>query len=73
MQNTIKQELRFNYEIKFYSQVQNLVITRKNMRINQNTMSVKSGVSLRTIQNFENYRCLNAYLLYAYKKILKTQ
>lgn len=70
METLNKQQLRFDYEINFFSQVQNLTIKRKNLRVNQSIMAFKTGVSLRTIQNFENYKCKNAYLLYAYKQIL---
>lgn len=73
MENTITQELRNNYMLKFYSHVQELTETRKNLRINQNTMSVKCGVSLRTIQNFENYRTNDYFLIYAYKQILSNE
>lgn len=70
METLNKQQLRFDYEINFFSQVQNLTIKRKNLCINQSMIAFKTGVSLRTIQNFENYKCKDAYLLYAYKQIL---
>lgn len=71
MQTLNKEQLRFNYDALFYSKVQNLVEIRKTLRISQSMVAFRCGVSLRTIQNFENYKCKDAYLLFAYKQILK--
>jgi len=44
---------------------------RKNLRINQSKMAFYCSVSLKTIQNFENYKSKDAFLLYAYKEVFK--
>jgi DNA-binding XRE family transcriptional regulator len=70
MKNTINQQLKNNYTLKFYKDVQNLTYKRKSLGINQNIMSVKIGVSVKTIQNFENYKCMDYFLIYSYTQIL---
>jgi len=70
MQNTISQNLKLRYTENFCDIVQELVIKRKNLRINQNIIALKSGVSLKTIQNFESYKNMNYYLIFAYREIL---
>lgn len=64
------QQLILEYDSIFYNRVQNLVIKRKNLGINQSKMSFYTKKSLGTIQNFENYKCKDSFLLFAYKKIL---
>ena len=71
MQSIDKQKLILNYEILFCGKVQDLVIMRKNLRINQSKMAFYCSVSLKTIQNFENYKSKDAFLLYAYKEVFK--
>jgi len=70
METIDKQDLKNKYHALFYHKVQELTIKRKNLLINQNTMAFHCDVSLKTIQNFENYKSTDAFLLYAYKKIL---
>jgi DNA-binding XRE family transcriptional regulator len=70
MKNIKTQELRDNYKMNFFGIVHNLTVKRKSLRINQNMMSVKCGVSLRTIQNFENNKSLDYYLIFAYRELL---
>lgn len=70
MQNTINQNLKLRYTANFCDIVQELVVKRRNLRVNQNTMAFKAGVSLKTIQNFENYKNMNYYLIFAYREIL---
>lgn len=72
MENTKAQELKQEYLFKFYNNVQTLVQKRKNLGINQNKIAVLTGKSLATIQNFENYRSLDYFLIFSYKYILKT-
>ena len=63
-------EIRIDYELNFCGKVQDYVIMRKNLRVTQFDMSCEIGVSLRTIQNFESYKCMDYFILYAYKRIL---
>lgn len=69
MKTTDNQLLKTNYAALFCHHVQSLVFRRNNLRISQQHMAHKIGVSLRTIQNFENYKCQDAYLIWAYKQI----
>lgn len=62
-------QLFIEYEIKFISKVQELTILRA-QNFTQMEIARKCRVSIRKIQHFENYRCLDAYLLFAYQKIL---
>lgn len=71
MKTTDNQLLKTNYAALFCHHVQSLVFRRNNLRISQQHMAYKAGVSLRTIQNFESFKSENAYLIYAYKQILK--
>ena len=71
MITTDNQLLKANYAALFCHHVQSLVFRRNNLHISQSHMAYKTGVSLRTIQNFENYKSENAYLIWAYKQILK--
>lgn len=62
-------DLKTEYQAKFCSNVQSLVTMRNNLRITQSQIAYKSKVSLRTIQNFENYKSNNYYLIFAYQQI----
>lgn len=73
MKSNKNQQLRAKYDLRFFGLVQDLVIKRKFLRVNQNKMSVLCGVSLRTIQNFENYRCKDYFLIFAYREILNNK
>jgi len=64
-------ELKDEYLALFCIKVQDLVIRRNILRVTQSQMAYKCKVSLKTIQNFENYRCTDAYLIFAYKRILE--
>lgn len=64
------EELKTEYFAFFSQQVTKLTIHRKAKNITQSDMAHKLGVSLRTIQHFENYRCENFYLIFGYKRIL---
>lgn len=65
------QRVTANYELLFYGNVQDLVIMRKNLRISQEQMALKLNKSLKTIQNFEAYKCKDYFLIFAYKEIFK--
>ena len=65
------QDIESNYELKFNGNVQDLVLMRKNLHISQMEMSRIICKSLKTIQNFESYRCKDYFLIFAYKEILK--
>lgn len=63
--------MKQQYEIQALSRVQKLTQKRKNLHITQIELAFKFEVSLRTIQNFENYQSLNnAYLFWAYENYL---
>jgi hypothetical protein len=62
-------EIFEQYKWNFWVEVDSLVQLRR-QKFTQTEMAQKLDVSLKTIQNFENYKCLEGYLLYGYKKIL---
>jgi DNA-binding transcriptional regulator YiaG len=64
------EELKTEYFACFSQQVTELTLQRKAQNITQSEMAHRLGVSLRTVQNFENYRCENYYLIFGYKRIL---
>ena len=64
------QTVNYEYLANFYNEVQIITIKRKNMRINQNRIAVMCGVCLRTIQKFEDYKVVDDFLLFRYKKAL---
>lgn len=70
MQNINKEQLKANYEMLFFGKVQDLVIMRRNLLINQSRMAYYCGVSLKTIQNFENYKCKDSFIKYVYEQVL---
>jgi DNA-binding XRE family transcriptional regulator len=64
--------MKEDFEIQAMANVQDLVEKRKILRINQIEMAFKLRVSLKTIQNFENYKSLNnAYLFWGYENLLQ--
>jgi DNA-binding XRE family transcriptional regulator len=58
------QNIKDEYIVRFMQQVQFLVAQRKEQNFTQNDMAVMLGVSLKTIQNFENYRCFDGFLIF---------
>ena len=64
------EELKTEYFAFFSQQVTELTLERKAQNFTQSEMAHRLGVSLRTIQHFENYRCENFYLIFGYKRIL---
>lgn len=71
MQNIDKQQIRNNYEMKFMCLVNELTLKRKKLRINQSRMAYYAGVSLKTIQNFENFECYDYYFIHVYREVFK--
>jgi DNA-binding XRE family transcriptional regulator len=66
--------MKEDFEIQAMTKVQDLIVKRKDLRINQIELAFRLGVSLKTIQNFENYKSLNsAYLFYGYETILNNR
>ena len=64
-------KMRDKFEIEQLSTTQFLVDRRKRLLISQVEMAYRLNVSLKTIQNFENYKSLNsAYLVWGYKQIV---
>ena len=63
--------MKEDFEIQAMARVQDFVEKRKDLRINQIEIAFKLKVSLKTIQNFENYKSLNnAYLFWGYENLL---
>ena len=63
--------MKEDFEIQAMARVQDFVEKRKDLRINQIEIAFKLKVSLKTIQNFENYKSLNnAYLFLGYENLL---
>ena len=62
-------KLKLQYDAKFYTQVQLLNKIRM-QKYTQSQMAEYCGCSLRTIQKFESYNCLDSFILFVYKKIL---
>ncbi len=58
------------FEALILSQSQPLIAARPQY-FTQFEMARRLGVSLKTIQNFEAYRCVSAYLCYGYKELIK--
>jgi len=69
MKNIDLEEIRINYDANFLNDVQNVVYMRKNLRISQSRMAFILKCSLKTIQNFEAYKCYNYFFIFAYKEI----
>jgi len=65
-------QLFAEYEAAFISKVQDLSAHRA-QKFTQSEAARRCGVSLRKIQHFENYRCLDAYLLFAYERIMESK
>jgi DNA-binding XRE family transcriptional regulator len=64
-------DLKLKYDSYLLSETQSVVQMRKMLRIKQSNMAHLCGVSLKTIQNFEAFKILNPYLVFAYKQIIK--
>ena len=57
-------------EAKILQEIQDLIILRK-QKFTQLEMSKKLSVSLKTIQNFENYKSYNLKIFIGYKLLLE--
>jgi len=74
MEGLVKQLLmKDEYEMAFRSKVDTLVQKRKTMHISQLEIARRAKVSRRKIIMFEGHDCDDAYLLFAYKRILTTK
>jgi DNA-binding XRE family transcriptional regulator len=69
MKTNNKSELYSKFVLYCFTSQQHLIVLRKS-KMSQEKIAKESGVSLKTIQRFENYE-INSYLLFAYKEILK--
>jgi DNA-binding XRE family transcriptional regulator len=65
-------KIKEKYNTMLLSQTQEVAIKRKELRITQEEMAFRCGVTLRTIQNFENYKFNNPYLVWAYNHYFET-
>ena len=65
--------LREEYTRQFASKIQSLVSKRQKLNIPQIEIARLISKSERTIQNFENGRCLDCYIIYAYNQIIKNK
>ena len=66
-QNTNKAE----YEANVLMEIQECIYLRNRIKVSQEKISELLGVSLKTVQRFENYKSMNNYLIWGYKKIFK--
>jgi DNA-binding XRE family transcriptional regulator len=64
-------DLKLKYDSYLLSETQSVVQMRKMLRIKQSNMAHLCGVSLKTIQNFEAFKILNPFLVFAYKQIIR--
>lgn len=62
--------LLVQYAIRFEEKRQTLVNIRKHLRIPQTEISRLSGLTLRTIQNWEAGRSMDYYLIFCYQQII---
>jgi len=68
MKNSIN-EIFEEYKFKFWVKVDSLTQQRR-QNFTQTEMAQKLKVSLKKIQMFEKFECLDAYLIFGYKRIL---
>jgi len=68
MENITTTELKEDYNSLFCKAVQKYTYARAT-KMSQKEVANKIGVSLKTIQRFENYQTQSGYLLYAYKRL----
>lgn len=64
------EQIKYNYELRLLGKMQELIEKRVNFGVSQSQMAQRTGKSLRSIQRFENYDSLDAFLVYAYNQIL---
>ena len=69
MKQTDLQTIEADYELIWCSKVQNAVLKRKKLGITQFQIAYRLGKSVSTIQNFENYKCKDGFLIYAYNTL----
>jgi len=65
-------KIKEKYNTILLAQTQEVALRRKEFRITQEEMAFRCGVTMKTIQNFENYKFNNAYLVWAYKEHFET-
>jgi len=68
MKNITEKELKEGYNSLFCKAIQKYSYIRAT-KMSQQEVAYKIGVSLKTIQRFENYKTQSGYLLYAYKRL----
>ncbi len=59
-----------DFETDWCLEVQQLIELRRT-KLSQSEIAKQAGVSLKTVQRFENYKSKNIELMYHYKTILK--
>jgi len=64
------EELKFDFLAKKLFRMQSLVGKRANF-CTQADAARAFGVSVRKIQQFENYKCTDAYLIWCYKRYFR--
>jgi DNA-binding XRE family transcriptional regulator len=69
MKNECKSDIYKLYTANCLNKMQELILLRRS-KMTQTEMAKQAGVSLKTIQRFENYE-INPYLIFAYKTILQ--
>lgn len=67
------EEIKVTFVSALMYRAQYLIDKRKRSNLSQSNMAHYCGVSLKTIQRFETMRQENAYLCFAYEKVLNSQ
>lgn len=62
-------KLYAEFEAKIMMRMQYVIYIRRST-LTQQQMAYNIGVSLKTIQRFENYKLIDPFLCFAYEKIL---
>jgi len=70
MQRTDIEALKTEFSLMWCDKVQRLTQVRAT-KMTQSEMAFMTGKSLRTIQRFERYECVDPELMYIYNSVLK--
>jgi DNA-binding XRE family transcriptional regulator len=64
-------DLKLAYSAYLLTEAQKVVETRKELRVTQKQMAFECAVCEKTIQNFESFKHVTPYLVWAYKQVFK--
>lgn len=62
-------DLKADFMMRWCGKVQQLVAIRRS-KMTQSEIAFLTGRSLKTIQRFENYKCLDPELMFIYNRLL---